>query len=77
MDRVDLSDGELKSLGYRRRFTASEPRLSEAVDLYQSIGYEVLLKDATRPDPDSEDCSACLDPTSAKTIYTRERQDKM
>ena len=34
---------ELLRAGWERRFVASEPRLAEAVELYESIGFEVLL----------------------------------
>ena len=55
--------------GWTRRFTASEPRLSEMADLYRSLGLEVRLGEAT-PEP-GQDCLACGDDPSVRTIYTR------
>ncbi len=55
--------------GWTRRFTASEPRLSEMVALYESLGLEVRLGDAT-PDP-GQDCLVCGPNSTVKTIYTR------
>ena len=70
---------ELGSQGWEKRFMAEEPRLSEMKDLYESIGYEVLLE----PLPPKEeraactDCTACLDidPDRYRTIYTRAAGD--
>jgi hypothetical protein len=68
---------ELARLGWERRFTADEPRLSEMKEMYESIGFEVLLE----PLPSKEElagctesgCTACLDvdPDRYRTIYTR------
>ncbi|MDP3047144.1 MAG: hypothetical protein Q8O07_06670, partial [Chloroflexota bacterium] len=55
--------------GWTRRFTASEPRLSEMAALYRSLGLEVRLGEAT-PEPGQE-CLACVLDPSARTIYTR------
>jgi hypothetical protein len=75
VDQRDLSDEELATKGYSKRFTAAEPRLSEAVQFYEALGYEVYVRDANVQDFESEDCSACLDPTSLKTIFTRKRPE--
>ena len=55
--------------GWTRRFTASEPRLSEMATLYCSLGLDVRLGEAT-PEPGQE-CLACDLDSSVKTIYTR------
>ncbi len=60
--------------GWTRRFTASEPRLSEMVALYCSLGLEVRLGEAT-PEP-GQDCLACGPDPSVKTIYTRPRPSR-
>jgi hypothetical protein len=70
-------EGELEELGWEKRFLADEPRLSEMKELYESIGFDVLLE----PLPDKEElaqcaqsgCTACLDldPTRYRTIYTK------
>jgi hypothetical protein len=73
----ELTDG-----GWERRFIASEPRLAEAVELYESIGFEVLL-DPLPSDEEMEGagceekgCTACfeLDRERYRIIYTRPRQ---
>jgi hypothetical protein len=70
---------QLTGQGWEKRFIADEPRLSEMVELYQSIGFEVLLE----PLPGKEElegcgeagCTACLDldPERYKIIYTKRR----
>jgi hypothetical protein len=66
---------ELKKEGWEKRFIADEPRLSEAVQQYEEIGFEVLLEPV---DPGSQDCTACLtDPAFReryRTIYTRPKK---
>jgi len=69
-------DEELRARGWSRQFTASEPRLSEAVEEYQSLGFQVHLEpfDASAK-PGQGGCTSCYeDPLVAaqfKTIYTR------
>ncbi len=68
---------ELLGLGWEKRFMADEPRLSEMKELYESIGFEVLLE----PLPDKQEiagcvesgCTACMDidPDRYRIIYTR------
>ncbi len=61
---------ELQREGWVKRFTTDEPRLSEAVEEYKEIGFEVLLKPV---DTSSEECTSCITAFSDryKTIYTR------
>ncbi|MGQ9507844.1 MAG: hypothetical protein ACUVTN_00440 [Thermodesulfobacteriota bacterium] len=63
---------ELKKDGWEKRFTMDEPRLSEMVEQYRELGFEVLIEPV---DPSSEDCMSCLerDPNRYKTIYTRKK----
>jgi hypothetical protein len=65
-------EDELKKQGWERRFTTDEPRLSEMVEQYQELGFEVLLEPV---DSSSDECTDCLaDPALSdryKTIYTR------
>ena len=70
---------ELAALGWEKRFIADEPRLSEMRELYESIGFDVLLE----PLPSKEElalcaeggCTVCfdVDPEKYRTIYTRAR----
>jgi hypothetical protein len=63
---------ELKNEGWEKRFIADEPRLSEAVALYEEIGFEVLLEPV---DTSSEECASCMTASdSYKTIYTRRKK---
>ncbi len=46
----------LEEEGWTKRFVASEPRLSEACDLYRETGYEVHLE----PLPAETECETCI-----------------
>jgi len=79
--RLSLSCGggtqreeELKKRGWTRQFVMDEPRLSEAVELYQEIGYEVHLEQASFEEI-NQMCKNCLDVDCSKykTIYIRKR----
>jgi len=61
---------ELQKQGWLKRFTTDEPRLSEAVEEYRELGFEVLLEQVDLQD---EECTSCLlaSPDRYKTIYTR------
>ena len=65
--------------GWKRRMVASEPRLSEIVEMYESLGFEVRLEpvDPEGPDWDEDECTLCLDdPAEAgrtRVVYTRPR----
>ena len=60
---------ELKKEGWEKRFTIDEPRLSEMLEQYKELGFEVLLEPV---DLSSEECTSCMaaDPKRYKTIYT-------
>ena len=66
---------ELERGGWVRQFTADEPRLSEAVELYDSLGFEVHLQPVT-PGELTEECQLCfaVDGDRYKTIYTRPKR---
>jgi len=63
---------ELRREGWEKRFTIDEPRLSEVVEQYKELGFEVLLEPV---DLSSEECTTCLKNPAVsqrhKTIYTR------
>lgn len=64
---------ELESEGWELQSVLSEPRLSEAVELYREIGYEVRVFPF---DPEEEGCNGCTDCLKDSTIgvfavYTR------
>ena len=70
-------EDKLKSEGWEKQFTAEEPRLSEAVELYKSLGYEVHLEPVIGEE-ESEECQACFEEMADKykTIYTRPKKEK-
>ena len=66
--------------GWKRRTVMSEPRLSEIVEMYEQLGFEVKLEPVGPDDPywDEATCTACFeDPTKSEGtwgIYTRQRE---
>ncbi len=69
---------ELEREGWVRQFTTDEPRLSEAVELYEFLGLEVRLEPVT-PGELTEECQVCfeVDGERYKTIYTRPKRGDM
>ena len=65
---------ELKKEGWEKRFTIDESRLSEIVEQYRELGFEVLLEPV---DTTSEECTTCITAfhNRYKTIYTRTKSD--
>ena len=62
---------QLLRAGWKRQSTYDEPRLSELLQTYRELGFEVRVEPF---DPaDQPDCSECmrLAPGRFKTIYTR------
>jgi hypothetical protein len=62
----------LEEEGWTRQFTVDEPRLSEAVEMYRLLGFEVHLEPMVLYE-NSEECAACLEVMCDryKTLYTR------
>lgn len=67
---------ELKAQGWMKQNTIGEPRLSECVELYESLGYEVHLEPVTLSELE-EECRKCYelegDVDPVKTIYIRRK----
>jgi hypothetical protein len=66
----------LQAEGWTRRFTAVARRLTEAVELYRQLGYEVLLEPVAFDEEeivDKQICKSCFVTSHARTIYTRPR----
>jgi hypothetical protein len=59
--------------GWTRQFTTSEPRLSEAVQMYQALGFAVRLESVELSDLPSAECGDCylIKSERYRTIYTR------
>ena len=72
MEHRSPNDADLLASGWTRQFSASEPRLSEAVEAYREIGLEVKLEPVDVC-PSDGTCVACFaeNPESLKVIYTR------
>ena len=78
MGESSKTEDELVKEGWTKQFVAKEPRLSEAVELYRSMGHEVHLEplppvDCDSADKESEECRACFKGVEDqyKFIYTR------
>lgn len=65
---------DLEAQGWVRRFAAAEPRLSEVVDLYKSLGFEVRLEPVVLESLEGE-CRECLVGWGEryKTVWTKTR----
>ncbi|MCX7857625.1 MAG: hypothetical protein N2513_06560 [Deltaproteobacteria bacterium] len=76
---------ELIEKGWERRMVACEPKLSEIIELYKEIGFEVHtepLWDVEQSDIsecDNEECMACyeLDKEKYRIIYTRRKSNDL
>ena len=75
---------DLQRDGWARQFIANEPRLSEAVELYEQTGFEVHLESIPTKDeidrcPQGEagECRICFEgnENQYKIIYTRPKDD--
>lgn len=67
------SEEELLRDGWERRFVAGPERLKEAVELYESKGYEVHLE-PLGPEELQDQCQDCrLAIAFFRVIYTRKR----
>jgi hypothetical protein len=64
---------ELAAQGWEKKTTYDEPRLSEILEMYEEMGFEVHLEPVN---PEEEPgCSECMriEPERYKTIYTRRK----
>jgi len=66
---------QLTGEGWTKKFTAREPQLSEYVEMYESLGFEVCLQP---PDVDEkgDQCRECFKAGDDRyrVIYTRKKQ---
>ncbi len=67
---------ELEKQGWKRQFIVDEPRLSESVELYKELGFEVHLE-PLRPDEMPNECTKCMEenPERYKIIFTRKSEE--
>ena len=69
---------ELISQGWEKKHTAFGARLKESVELFEELGYEVLLEEAEAPDYERDNlpdpsCQNCVHQFE-KTIFIRKRE---
>ncbi len=66
---------ELRKNGWNKRSALEEPRLSEVVELYTSLGFEVILE-PVNPGDLGADCSMCYQDScdKFKMVYTRKKE---
>jgi len=70
-----LREKELEKEGWVKQTTIGEPRLSEIVELYRSLGYEVRLEPVKLDELD-EECRRCYESEidEVKTVYVRKKR---
>ena len=75
IEKKDL-DFPVRGKDWERGFTIEENRVSEYVELYESIGYEVRVEPATPNE--EEECQTCFkaDFNNLRTIYIKRKKNK-
>jgi hypothetical protein len=70
-----LKEKELEEEGWVKQTTIGEHRLSEIVELYRSLGYEVHLE-SVKLDELDEECRRCYESEvdEVKTVYVRKKK---
>lgn len=79
---------ELEKEGWIRQFIANEPRLSEAINLYRELGFDVHIEPlpkgqecgtcaGTENQQEQEECRVCFEgfEDQYKIIFTRRRKE--
>ena len=89
MNKKKSKTTTLEEEGWTRRFVTGEPRLSEAVEVYNQAGFEVCLQPFTtdegecetcpgeeKSDLDGKECRVCFEGSEDqyKIIFTRPAQ---
>lgn len=67
-------DEELGRGGWIRRFSGPVNKLQDSIDLYESLGMEVMLDDLSASELAAECGDCALAVTFFKVLYTRRRQ---
>ena len=70
-----LREKKLEKEGWVKQTTIGEPRLSEIVQLYRSLGYAVHLEPIKLDELD-EECRSCYESEigEVKTVYVRKKK---
>lgn len=68
---------DLEKRGWNKRTTIGEPRLTEIVELYKSLGYEVRVEPVKLDELD-DDCKKCYadEAEEVKTVYVKKREGR-
>jgi hypothetical protein len=75
---ITAEEIKLISKGWEKQFTCAEPRLTESVDLFLSMGREVMtIGVAIENLSDTDGCKDCFVSCSGdvKTIWTRNKKN--
>lgn len=69
---------EIENEGWLRRCIIDNHRVSEQVEMYESIGFEVMVEDVIPEHLPEEYCKECFisNPEKYKIIYTRKKVDQ-
>lgn len=67
------TEEEAQAAGWKRNFVADEPRLSEMVETYRDLGFDVITVPVSL---ETADCTVCMvgEPERFQVIYTRKRE---
>jgi hypothetical protein len=70
-----MTEGKMEKEGWIKQTTIGEPRLSEIVELYKSLGYEVRLEPVKLDELD-EECRKCYEGEidEVKTVYVKKKK---
>ncbi len=68
-------DAELAREGWSRRFSGPVNKMQDSIDLYESLGMEVLLDDLSALELAAECGDCALAVTFFKVLYTRRRPE--
>ncbi len=74
MTWTSCSDADLRAAGWQRCFVADEPRLSEAVETYEDLGFEVIVLPVRSDDGACNECMRA-NPDAFRVIYIRRGPD--
>lgn len=68
-------DEELAREGWEKKLTATEPRLTEFVQMYEELGFEVRQESVLPEDLGGRGCHACFIAAADlyRTVYTRRK----
>jgi len=63
---------------WERRSIIDNDRVIEQVEMYEEIGFEVMVKDVVPDELPEEYCKECFiaNPEKYKILYTRKKEDK-